>query len=506
MRALEKSKLVTERRNKMDDINQPVYDNSQLAPEQVSPYLLPNELVSPEQVMPAPQPQMVIPAGGANVNLAPQPVQAPIPIPAQYSKPAPVLKQAAAPAIAPEEKAIIDSYNPQLKAAKAITQAAADSAVLKESAVAEQEHQMAQQQVKSQQIQQQFDTAFNQRVTYLDDVSKQLASQDFSSAKVDSNRLFSNLGTGQKILAGIAIALGGYGGALSGKGDNRALDIINKAIDRDIEEQKINIQQDADVKRSKAQNLRDQTGNGQSMLSNLRAKFSDDLSAETSLRLLYNQQIQAKLAKIAAGTESKVVQANLANVIAPLQREQAQLSMQLKAQVAQQKMLESIGGGENLSPVQEALLPKDVREAVVSQRERSVPGFHGAAPNKEVANKFTEYVKETQPAIDAVKKILAATKNFPVDPVKRAEIATDLKILAGKLRLPLQGPGAMTDNDYARLMDTLGNPNAFASLSSVERAKLNRVQQNLEDSMEANATASGFRRVPTINKAKLRPY
>jgi len=47
--------------------------------------------------------------------------------------------------------------------------------------------------------------------------------------------------TGNKILAGIGVMLGGIGGGMSGEKGNRALDVINKAIDTDLEIQKGNI-------------------------------------------------------------------------------------------------------------------------------------------------------------------------------------------------------------------------------------------------------------------------
>jgi len=48
--------------------------------------------------------------------------------------------------------------------------------------------------------------------------------------------------TGDKVLAGLAIALGGFGAHLSGDKNNRALDIINSTIDRDLQIQKGNIE------------------------------------------------------------------------------------------------------------------------------------------------------------------------------------------------------------------------------------------------------------------------
>lgn len=63
---------------------------------------------------------------------------------------------------------------------------------------------------------------------------------EFSNSKVDSNRLWANSSTGNKILAGVSLALGALGAGFNG-GKNNSVDIIERAIDRDIEEQKANI-------------------------------------------------------------------------------------------------------------------------------------------------------------------------------------------------------------------------------------------------------------------------
>lgn len=55
------------------------------------------------------------------------------------------------------------------------------------------------------------------------------------------NDYWENKSTGDKVLAGIAIMLGGIGGQMQGDKSNRALDIINKAIEVDLDTQKNNI-------------------------------------------------------------------------------------------------------------------------------------------------------------------------------------------------------------------------------------------------------------------------
>lgn len=58
--------------------------------------------------------------------------------------------------------------------------------------------------------------------------------------KIDHNRLFNNMGTGNKILAAISVGLSGIGSGLTGK-SNMAMDVIQKSIDRDIHDQEMDL-------------------------------------------------------------------------------------------------------------------------------------------------------------------------------------------------------------------------------------------------------------------------
>src|ERR1043165_2680665 len=62
--------------------------------------------------------------------------------------------------------------------------------------------------------------------------------QEFKNSlgrEIDPNKYWEDRSSGQRVLAGIAIMLGGYAGGLSGRGGNQAMDIIQKNIDRDID-------------------------------------------------------------------------------------------------------------------------------------------------------------------------------------------------------------------------------------------------------------------------------
>jgi hypothetical protein len=408
---------------------------------------------------------------------------------------------------AQEQSGISGTYNTQQRANQAIAEAAAQKSSLDSIAQAELEDKLVESQAREEKIRNEFNTKHAERTAQLDDLSKQLGAQDFTTAQVDSKRLWNNMGTGQKILAGLAVFLGGASASANG-GKNGALDIINGAIDRDIAEQKQNIANSLESKTKKAQNLRDQSNVQQNMLSDLRQKFGSDVQAESALRSLMIQQTQNKLNQIASGNASKTVMANAQNLNAQLEREKLVHQANLKASMAAQASMANMGSGQALTPMQEAALPKDLRDAYISNRERSVPGFIGNTTTKENAQKFAQYITEVQPAVDGVNRILAQSKdmNRITDLETRQIVATEIKALVGQLRLPFTGPGQLTEKEYDRLLDTVGDPNKLAAMSQWERVKLQTVLRKIESDIASNAATYGLRRAGGATKSKLRPY
>lgn len=81
-----------------------------------------------------------------------------------------------------------------------------------------------------------------QQRAYSDQMQQKMsdAADKLSNMKVDSN-FFGRLDTGDKIMAGASILLGALGAGFSGSNNNVGMDVIQKAIDRDIDAQKANI-------------------------------------------------------------------------------------------------------------------------------------------------------------------------------------------------------------------------------------------------------------------------
>jgi hypothetical protein len=89
---------------------------------------------------------------------------------------------------------------------------------------------------RGEQIRKDFETrrAANQQI--VDTTRQQIA-----DGTINPNRFWEKKDTGSKIQAAIAVALGGFAAGLRGDGRNTALEIINKAIDRDVDAQKANL-------------------------------------------------------------------------------------------------------------------------------------------------------------------------------------------------------------------------------------------------------------------------
>jgi hypothetical protein len=134
-------------------------------------------------------------------------------------------------------------------------------------------------------------------------------------------------------------------------------------------------------------------------------------------------------------------------------------------------------------------------------RERSVPGFEGTAPTKEEAIKFRDLTSNNDQILSGVREIarLSAQSGSAVDPKIRARIETVQNFLVGKLRLPMTGPGAFTDDERKFVRNTIGNPATIFSLSSVERTKLEELITRLTGDIDTTAAGLGLRRKQANN-------
>ena len=226
----------------------------------------------------------------------------------------------------------------------------------------------------------------------------QQALDEFGQAKIDPNRFWKEKSTGEKIVAGIAIALGALGQGLS-KGNiqsNGALDIINGAINRDIEAQKMGIL----GKREKAEGQK-------GILAQMRERFDDERTAEGMTRIIALDQAKLKLEEISAKSKSGEVAANRDLLLAQIEEERQKNLLEVQKAIVESAIArEKIGLErqklENENPAlrrqrMEALVRGDksgaqglsAEDLPEKDRERFVPGL-GIAVTEDDAKRLRQ--------------------------------------------------------------------------------------------------------------------
>lgn len=133
---------------------------------------------------------------------------------------------------------------------------------------------------------------------------QQEAIDQFSQEKVDPNRYWGNLSTFNKIGSLISIALSGA----MGGGTNRSLELINKAIDNDIETQKANIA----IQRGGLE-VRD------NFLSKINARVSSEAQAEQLTRAYMLDQVKSRIEMASVQGDAAKAQAQMLQSLGELQ-------------------------------------------------------------------------------------------------------------------------------------------------------------------------------------------
>lgn len=141
---------------------------------------------------------------------------------------------------------------------------------------------------------------------------------DYMNTKVDPNNYWANASTGAKIMAALGVVLGAMGSKATG-GRNVALDIINNAIDRDMEAQKIQL---------------DKMGRRASMMENeyamARNHFSDTISQDLAARKTLLEKAQMQIETELSKTDQARARAAGQDLLGQLELQKADLENKLK--------------------------------------------------------------------------------------------------------------------------------------------------------------------------------
>lgn len=185
--------------------------------------------------------------------------------------------------------------------------------------------------------------------------------REFAQAEVNPDRWWQNRSTPNRLMASLAVALGGYAKGLSGgRMENVALRMVNKAIDTDIAQQR-----NAITKKGK------EIQGNENTLAYFVTKLGNAQDAERATREVLNQETQMKLQLTAQQAQSPIIKANAAKTLIAMQRQQAELEAAQRAGEHEQKTI------SRTSTTRSVPLPRLAPNAVKLDR-----------PDKEVLGRF----------------------------------------------------------------------------------------------------------------------
>lgn len=303
------------------------------------------------------------------------------------------------------------------------------------------------------------------------DAERENLIKDYSSGKIDANRVYNNMTTGNRVLAGISVLLGGLSQGLTGAKSNPAMDVINNAIDRDIDSQKADL------------------GKKQNLLSLNLQKYGNlkDATQATKMQIMTIAQAQVNEAAAKSGSKQALAASQMFN--ADLDLKMSTIKSQLAASEAMSEKMNQPGG----VPYKDVMkMNQDLQDKMVQLPNGNyLPAF-----NKESAGK----VRDIQSEIYRVKDTLNQAKQFmdqgaslPLTDRNKLAKTINQRVLGELKSKAMLDLGALTESDLALLEPMVPSVGDFFSAGS--KQKLEQLNQMLDSKM--NAHYSAF--VPGLN-------
>lgn len=252
--------------------------------------------------------------------------------------------------------------------------------------------------------------------------------------KIDPDRFWSSRTTGQKILAGLSLALSGFAQGYSGA-PNTALTILNKAMNDDILAQK-----------SEFQSKREALAGKRTAYAQLMGKYNNEIAAVAGAKAAALERMQGEIKAIAARKSGSEAAINAEKMI-------GQLQMQKEA--------------ENQKVMLELMKQQNKRSDELS--EYVVPGY-GLAYGKKEAEELRTQVGDLNFTTNTIDGMIDKIDQFGIsDAITPSQLKKDLqaasKFLRARSRLLLLGPGTVTEEEYQRLVDAIPTGDDLTEIS-----------------------------------------
>lgn len=320
-----------------------------------------------------------------------------------------------------------------------------------------------------------------------------------ADTKIDPKRWWREKSTGENILAALAMGLGAAGSALTGT-PNFALQIIDKAIERDIDSQLAN--REGKYKQVAAQ---------QDVLGILRGQYADKRDERDAAKSLMLERSAKYIEEITARSASDQTKAKGAEMAAQLREKSAlmqqELTLKLAGQVTTQETRVPGTGGGNTDAQRAAL----AREAVYGQYNPKafLPGAERIFGVPMQAVDETDG-KELNKQVAASNDLLRTLDQMEANASKLSPQAkTNVKSLRAQAMLKIKNleAGGALDAGMQDVANSLLGPDE-TDLTTITSA-LPQLKANIRASMRTNLGARAVRsdpqRVPLAHRSRYTP-
>lgn len=314
-----------------------------------------------------------------------------------------------------------------------------------------------------------------------------------NSNKIDPNKFWHNMSTGNQIGATISIILGGIGQGLTKSSTNVALDSINKAIDLDLKAQQEN------------------QSNRLTLLSQNRNRSSDSAEAYARSRMQMLAATEAKVSQNTARAQGAAAKANGQSLLAALDQEQQKLQQNW----AVKKTLmggANASGGFNPEMIQDPELKKRVVAYPVKDANGRTKTAYGLVNNAEERKQVQDdlaRVADVESTLTEVASTMSkgislgnlADKALPYTR-KEEQTAQDAHdILSLKLKDMFSKSDRPPSPDLLKKLEELA-PSGRAVNQDVELAKLASLRKLIQDHRNTilSGRVSGFTPPTSLKK------
>lgn len=329
---------------------------------------------------------------------------------------------------------------------------------------------------------------------------------DVASGRLDPNRLWSKLDTGQRLGNAISLILGGIGSALAG-GPNQALQVIEGAIDRDIESQKdersrkegllqFHIQQGRDLTQAYTLAKADMLDIAAGKMRGAASRYGSMATAANALAAsgaLAQKAIELRTQGLERDLDGKFKRAQIARLQAESAEAYAKIRTMKGAAAGASNVAalkNALVAGAKVDPrLIEALLPEADRNRVV----QTAPGVYALAVDKDGADKVkaaTESRNTLHAQISQLKEIRARNPHgwIPVggalaDTADRGRAEALQSAIKIKLK-DLAALGALSGSDVNLLEDQVPDITSLTPTSNAD-ARIEQLSKSTDAVLRA---------------------